>query len=141
VTEKKITSVLGLDYGVRRIGVASGQTITSTSTPLTTLSQVNGSPDWAELKQLVKKWKPGALIVGIPYHLDGSESEMTRTAKQFCAQLEQQFSIPVYPVDETLSSREAEEALKKNIKIGKHNKHEVDKMAAAIIVQSWLDQQ
>lgn len=141
MTANKITSVLGLDYGTSRIGVATGQTITGTSTPLTTLKQLNGLPDWAGLRQLVEKWNPGALIVGMPYHVDGSESDMTRTVRDFCAQLEQQFPIPVYPVNETLSSREAEERLKKNIKIGKHNKHEVDKMAAAIIVQSWLDQQ
>ena len=66
---------------------------------------------------------------------------MTKTVNEFCSALENKFSQPVIKINETLSSQEAEEKLKKNTKIGKHNKQEIDKMAAAIIVQSWLDQQ
>ena len=140
MTAKPISKVLGFDYGASRIGVATGQTITGTSTPLTTLQNQNHCPDWARIQQLVAEWRPDALIVGLPFHVDGSESEMTRKARGFCNELEQHFALPVFQVDETLSSREAEQRLKKNIKLGQHNKHEVDKMAAAIIVQSWLDQ-
>jgi putative Holliday junction resolvase len=141
VTEHKITRVLGLDYGTKRIGVATGQTITHTASPVATLTQVNGSPDWDGIKEQIEQWSPDALIVGIPYHVDGKESDMTQKALNFSAELEQRFSIPVYRINETLSSHAAEEILKKNTKIGKHNKCEVDKIAAAIIVQSWLDQQ
>ena len=69
------------------------------------------------------------------------ESEMTKIVQNFCEELTKLFSIPLFQVNETLSSYEAEEKLKKNIKLGQHNKQEIDKMAAAIIVQSWLDQQ
>lgn len=140
MTEFQITTVLGFDYGAKRIGIATGQTITSTATPITTLTQVNGSPDWAGIQKLIEQWNPDALIVGVPYFLDGGKSEMTGTVQNFCDELENRFSKPVFRVNETLSSYEAEETLKKNMKIGKHNKQEVDKMAAAIIVQSWLDQ-
>jgi len=133
--------VLGLDYGTKRIGIATGQTITNTASPVTTLTQVNGLPDWDGIEQQIQQWSPDALIVGIPYHTDGTESEMTKSALAFSNELEHRFSIPIYRVDETLSSYAAEEILKKNTKIGKHNKHEVDKMAAAVIVQSWLNQQ
>lgn len=140
-TTTPIITVLGFDYGTRRIGIASGQTITSTATPITTLTAVDSSPDWDGIQQLIKQWNPDALIVGIPYFLDGKESEMTKTVQNFCDELEKRFNKSVLKVNETLSSYEAEQALKKKLKIGKHNKQEIDKMAAAIIVQSWLDQQ
>ncbi len=140
MTNPQITTVLGFDYGAKRIGISTGQTITGTATPVTTLTAVNNSPDWGNIQKLIKQWNPDALIVGIPYYLDGKESEMTKTVRGFCEQLEKRFDKPVYQVNETLSSYEAEQALKKNMKIGKHNKQEIDKMAAAVIVQSWLDQ-
>ena len=132
--------MLGFDYGTRRIGIATGQTITSTATPVTTLTSINSSPDWDGIHKLIKQWNPDALIVGMPYFLDGKESEMTKTVQNFCDELEKRFDKSVLKVNETLSSYEAEQALKKKLKIGKHNKQEIDKMAAAIIVQSWLDQ-
>lgn len=141
MTGSQITSVLGFDYGAKRIGVATGQTITRTATPITTLNAVHGSPDWAGIEALIEQWKPDVLIVGMPYFIDGTESEMTKTVQHFCNELEKRFNKSVLSVNETLSSYEAEEALKKNMKISKHNKQEIDKMAAAIIVQSWLDQQ
>lgn len=137
----KITTVLGLDYGTKRIGIATGQTITHTAAPITTLTQINGSPDWNGIEQQIEQWSPDALIVGIPYHLDGKKSEMTKKALNFSEELEQRFSLPVYRIDETLSSHAAEDILRKNTKISQHNKHEVDKIAAAVIVQSWLNQQ
>jgi len=136
-----ITTVLGIDYGLKRIGIASGQTITSSASPITTLNRINGLTDWDALEQLISQWKPQALIVGMPYYLDGKENDMTKAVEAFCLELEQRFAIPIFKINEALSSYEAEEMLKKNTKIGKHNKHEIDKMAAAIIVQNWLDQQ
>ncbi|MDH5610932.1 MAG: Holliday junction resolvase RuvX [Gammaproteobacteria bacterium] len=137
----RITSVIGFDYGLKRIGIATGQTITNSATPITTLNQINGSPDWPALEQLINQWKPQALIVGMPYYLDGKENDMTKSVEAFCLELEQRFTLPVFKINEALSSYEAETMLKKNTKIGKHNKHEIDKMAAAIIVQNWLNQQ
>ena len=137
----KITSVLGFDYGKKRIGIATGQTITHSATPCTTLNQVDGNPDWQAIETEIKQWKPQALIVGMPYHTDGSENKMTAAARHFCYELEKRFKLPVFQVDEALSSQQAEEFLKQDIKINKQNKHEIDRIAAAIIVQRWLDQQ
>ncbi len=134
-----IKSVLGFDFGLKRIGIATGQTITNTASPLTTIQSVNDKPDWDSIEKHIKQWKPDALIVGLPTMLDGSETEITRAAKKFSRELQQRFSLPVYLVDENLSSYAAEEQLKQDMKISKHNKHEIDKMAAAIIVQSWLN--
>jgi putative holliday junction resolvase len=136
-----IRAVLGFDYGLQRIGLATGQTITGTANPLTTLKSVQHAPDWAAIESSISQWRPDALIVGIPRHMDGSESDMTRAAEKFCRQLEQRFGLPVHRVDESLTSFEAEDRLRQKYKLGQHNKHEIDKIAAAIIVQSWLDQQ
>ena len=136
----RIRAILGFDYGRQRIGLATGQTITGTANPLTTLTSVHRQPDWSGIESQLSRWRPDALIVGIPRHMDGSESDMTRAAEKFCRQLEQRFGLPVYRVDESLTSFEAESRLKQGTKLGQHNKHEIDKIAAAIIVQSWLDQ-
>ncbi len=136
-----IRSVLGFDFGLKRIGLATGQTVTGTATPLTTLQAVNQSPDWKRIEQHIQQWKPDALIVGIPYLLDGGETDITRAARNFARKLERRFGLPVYTIDESLSSFEAEQQLGQSTKLDKHNKHEIDKMAAAIIVQSWLDSQ
>jgi len=137
----KITSVLGFDYGKKRIGIATGQTITGTATPCITLNQIDGNPDWDAILSEIKQWKPQALIVGMPYHTDGSENKMTAAARQFAYELEKRFKLPVIEINEALSSQHAEEILKQAMKITKQNKHEIDRMAAAIIVQRWLDQQ
>jgi putative Holliday junction resolvase len=137
---KDITSVLGFDYGKKRIGLATGQTITYTATPCITLNQLDGNPDWLAIDKEIKKWKPQVLIVGMPYHTDGSENKMTAAVRQFAYELEKRFKLPVMEVNEALSSQQAEEILKNTIKINKQNKHEIDRIAAAIIVQRWLDQ-
>jgi len=141
MTNPRVRCVIGFDFGLKRIGLATGQTITGTASPLVTLQATNQAPDWKSIAAQIKQWKPDALIVGIPYLLDGGESDITRAARNFCRQLEQRFQLPVYTIDESLSSYAAEQQLKQDIKIAKHNKHEIDKMAAALIVQSWLNSQ
>ena len=130
--------VLGFDFGEKRIGVASGQSITCSSNPITTLTSLNNKPDWAAIQLLISEWKPDALIVGLPFYLDGSKSEMTERAEKFSRQLEGRFHLPVYTHNEALSSFEAEQFLQSKKK--QHNKQDIDKIAAAIIVQSWLEQ-
>ena len=141
MSNSPVRSVIGFDFGLKRIGLATGQTVTGTATPLITLQAVNHSPDWESIAMHIRRWNPDALIVGIPYQLDGGESDLTRAARNFSKSLEQRFKLPVFTIDESLSSAEAEERLKRDMKIAKHNKHEIDKMAAAIIVQSWLNSQ
>ncbi len=133
-----IRQVLGFDYGEKRIGVASGQSITGSSNPITTLSSVNNKPDWLSIEKLINEWRPDALIVGLPFYLDGSKSDMTRRAEKFSRQLEGRFHLPVYTLNEALSSFEAEQFLHNKKK--QHDKQDIDKIAAAIIVQSWLEQ-
>ncbi len=135
-----IQSVLGFDYGERRIGIATGQTITASATPLTTLKCINQKPDWVAIEKLITQWQPDALIVGLPLYLDGNSSDMTAKAERFARQLEGRFHLPVFTINESLTSFEAEQQLQQHKKIDQHNKEEIDKMAAAIIVQNWLEQ-
>ncbi|MDQ1362469.1 MAG: putative pre6S rRNA nuclease [Pseudomonadota bacterium] len=131
---------LGFDFGERRIGVATGQTITRSASPLITLKAVDNHPDWISIEKLITEWKPAALVVGIPAHLDGSASDMSKKAERFCRQLEGRFHLPVHRINESLTSFEAEQHLREKKKSTQHNKQEIDRMAAAIILQSWLDQ-
>lgn len=140
-TNKTINTVLGFDYGNKRIGLATGQTITNSASPCKTINQIGGNPDWQAIEHEIQQWKPQALIVGMPYHTDGSENKMTETVQHFCYELEKRFKLPIIEVNEALSSQQAEEILKESIKINKQNKHEIDRIAAAIIVQRWLNEQ
>lgn len=132
--------LLSFDYGERRIGVATGQTITRSASPLTTLHAVDNHPDWVGIEKLLAQWKPDALVVGIPTYLDGSASDTTKKAERFCRQLEGRFQLPVHRINESLTSFEAEQQMREKKQSTQHNKQEIDRMAAAIILQSWLDQ-
>ena len=139
--DKTIQTVLGFDYGAKRIGIAVGQTLTASATPLLTLTNVNNKPDWQSIEKLLHEWNPEALVVGLPYLLDGKPSDMTLRADKFSRRLHGRFGLPVFTISETLSSFEAEDQLKQNKKIDKQNKHEIDKLAAALITETWLQQQ
>jgi putative Holliday junction resolvase len=133
--------ILGFDYGEQRIGVAVGQRITGTATPLTTLTSRDRKPDWDAISDLIQEWQPEALVVGMPYHLDGSESAMSERINKFCRQLNGRYGIPVHQVDERLSSAEAEQNLKLQRQQGRRkkiNKQEIDQLAAAVQLESWL---
>lgn len=130
--------VLGFDYGKKRIGVAVGQTITATASPLMTLKAENGAPRWEEIQKLIEQWHPGAFIVGLPYHLTGEEHEITVAARRFGNRLNGRFSLPVFFIDERLTSLEAEAALRENSRRIKPG--EIDAQAAKIITESWLQQ-
>ena len=129
-------TLLGFDYGRKRIGVAVGQQVTQSATALTTVSARDGKPDWPAITRLIEEWKPDALVVGIPYHMDGSEQDMTRAAQRFCRQLEGRYNLPVHPADERLSSYIVESALPGP---GKTDQT-IDLLSAQVILQDWLQQ-
>ena len=83
--------VLGFDFGTRRIGVASGQAVTATASPLAPVPARDGIPAWEQLDALVAEWRPDALIVGLPLNMDDSESELSRLARKFGRRLGARF--------------------------------------------------
>jgi putative Holliday junction resolvase len=130
--------VLGFDFGTKRIGVAVGQELTGTARALETLTSPNGGPDWAGISRLIETWQPDALVLGLPLNLDGSDHEVTRLVRRFGNRLRGRYNLPVHTIDERLSSAEAEAMLAEK---GHFEKEDVDKVAAQVILQSWLEQQ
>jgi putative Holliday junction resolvase len=120
-------TVLAFDFGLKHIGVASGQTITRTAAPLTTFDARDGRPDWEAVGKLVKEWRPVRLVVGLPLNMDGTESEMSERARRFAARLEAHTSVPVDMADERLTSRAVRDS------------DQPHAAAAALIAETWLN--
>lgn len=138
------TTLLGFDYGLRRIGVAVGQPVTGTASPLPALHARDGAPDWSAITRLVEEWQPAAIVVGVPYNMDDSRQEMTDRAERFSRQLHGRLKIPVHQVDERLSSREAEDRLRtarQQGRRGRITKAEIDSAAACVLLETWLNSQ
>ncbi|CAK0751756.1 putative pre-16S rRNA nuclease [Gammaproteobacteria bacterium] len=126
--------VLGFDFGMRRIGVAVGQTVTRSASPLKTLHCIRGNPDWSEVSQIVFDWKPDALVVGLPIPADNTETSLLKAVRQFVQKLTDRYPLPVHTVNEFLSSWEAELTI-----LDRRSKQETDPVAAQIILQTWLN--
>ncbi|MEM6985294.1 MAG: Holliday junction resolvase RuvX [Pseudomonadota bacterium] len=134
-------TLLGFDYGERRIGVAVGHTETGLANPLTTVFNKADGTHWPALLDLVHTWKPSALVVGVPTHMDGTATSMTRRALAFCAALTERCALPIHQADERTTSRDAENIIKANRKQGRRRAHkgDSDKIAAALILQRWME--
>lgn len=135
-------TVLGFDYGLRRIGTAVGQTLTATATAGVTITANHGKPDWQAISQLIDEWQPTALIVGLPLNMDDSEQQLTAAAKRFGNRLHGRYQLPVYYADERLTSKEAAHQLKfspHSVKKRKLKRSDVDNLAAKLIIETWFD--
>lgn len=126
---------MGFDFGTQSIGIAVGQEITRTATALKPLPAKDGTPNWDNLTQIVKEWQPSRFIVGMPFNMDGSDSELCKRAARFGGRLQGRFGISWVGVDERLSSFEVKSALKES---GKKLKGPIDSLAAKLILESWL---
>ena len=125
---------LGFDFGMRRIGVATGQTQTQNASPLTQLSARDGIPQWQDLDKLMQEWQPVGLVVGIPLNMDDTPQPITFCARRFRNRLLARYHCPVYDVDERLSTREARDIAYQR---GQH-KQRSDAIAAQLILSTWL---
>ncbi|HEY1992471.1 MAG TPA: Holliday junction resolvase RuvX [Gammaproteobacteria bacterium] len=134
-------TALGFDFGLKRIGVAVGQTVTRSASPLGTAAVRGGEPDWGAIGRMVAEWRPAALVVGLPYNMDLSEQEMTGHARRFAEGLAARFPLPVHTVDERLSSKEAEAQLKERRQQGRRriSREDIDGAAACVILESWFN--
>ena len=129
---------LGFDFGYKRIGVAVGQALTGSASPLSTLDAKLGVPNWEAVQKVLNQWKPLALIVGLPTCIDDSEQYTTSAAKGFARQLRKRFALSVHLVDERLSTVEARAHLFAKGGYRKIKNSEVDSIAACIILEQWL---
>ena len=133
------TTAIGFDYGLRQIGVAIGNRELGTCQPLTVIRARDGAPDWEAVGRCLEEWQPGIAIVGQPLNMDGTKSEMSHRAQRFARQLEGRYQLAVDMVDERLSSREAKEQAREKGHRGDYKRDPIDADAAAIILQSWLN--
>jgi putative Holliday junction resolvase len=132
--------LLGFDFGMKRIGYAVGQTVTQTARPLGVLKAELGTPQWEAVAALVKTWHPDAFVVGIPLNMDGTEQLLTQKARHFADTLQQRFKLPVYGMDERLTSVEAKARLFESGGYKLLQTTSVDSVAAQLILQNWLEQ-
>lgn len=137
-----VDTVLGFDFGTKRIGIALGNTLLGTARPLTVLPTRDGAPDWEKITQLVREWAPQRLVVGLPLNMDGSDSDSTIRARSFARKLAGRLVLPVDTVDERLTSFAARSALTQaESGHGQTGKPDVvDALAATLIVEQWLAQ-
>jgi len=139
-------TLLAFDFGLRQIGVACGQTLTSAAKGLCIVKASDGIPNWDTLGALINEWKPNLLLVGLPLNMDDSESDLSHLARKFARRLHGRFSIETLMVDERLTSRDIKASLREeNISASGKRKRkrtdlsQIDHLAAALILQSWLD--
>lgn len=130
-----MSTLLGFDYGTHKIGIAVGQTVTESASPLTTLGNPKGKPDWARIGQIIDEWTPQALVVGHPFEMTDREANNAEGAKRFSRQLHGRFHLPVHLVDERLTTREAWSELGAK---AAQDPTRVDAYAAKLILETWL---
>jgi len=142
-TPDAVRVALAFDFGLRRIGVAVGDTLTRSAAARGIVPMRTAGPDWPLIDRLVGDSAPHVLVVGKPYNVHGDDSEMTTHARRFAAQLAARYSLPVELVDERYSSIEATEGLKAQRASGARRrrlrKEDVDSAAAVVILRRWLE--
>jgi putative Holliday junction resolvase len=133
-------TILAFDYGRRRIGVAVGQTITASASPLGVVNNDYSGPDQEKIASLIKEWRPNRLIVGMPTHADGAKSDMQNYVNQFIETLAV-FELKIDTVDERFTSIDAEAQLKEARAAGTRGritKESIDSAAAVLIAERYL---
>ncbi|MBK6982606.1 MAG: Holliday junction resolvase RuvX [Betaproteobacteria bacterium] len=132
-------TLLGFDFGERRLGVAVGETETRLAHPVAAIAQESTQARLAAIERLVAEWRPAGFVVGLPHHADGGDHEVARLASKFARRLQARFGLPVAFVDETLTSVEAGARIREAGGVAR-GKGEIDAHAAAVILQSYLDE-
>ncbi len=140
---KPVEAVLAFDFGLRRIGIAAGDTLTCTAAPRPAALVGSAGPDWSAIAREVDGLKPRRLIVGAPYNVDGTPGALAPAARRFANELERRFELPVSMVDERWSSLEAGAALKarradSDGRRRRIRREDLDSAAAAVILERWL---
>ena len=134
-------TVLAFDFGTKSIGVAGGQEVTGTASPLAALKARDGIPDWQQIAALYEEWQPHLVVVGLPLNMDGSEQEMTQRAKKFANRLHGRFKVAVETCDERLTTTDAKSMLFELGGYKKLTKDKIDSVSACVIFTSWIESQ
>lgn len=133
-------TILAFDFGLRRIGVAVGQDVTGSASPLGVVANRAAGPDHDAIAALIKEWQPTGLVVGMPSHTDGSQSELQKPVQTFIDEL-RRYGLIIDTVDERYTSLEAAEVLKGSRAAGSRgriSREMVDAAAAVFIAERYL---
>jgi len=133
---------IGIDFGLKRIGLAKGSTQLGSAEPLCVMRNINGSPEWHTLDEVVNEWQPVGIVIGLPLDADGEIQEITQVAKGFGKRCKARYTLPLAWMDERYSSIQASETLAKLRRSGQRakrtRKEDVDTLAAALILERWF---
>jgi len=135
---KKANVILGIDFGLSKIGIAIGQMITKTAQPIAILKASKGVPEWSVLQKLIDEWGVDTIVIGLPLNMDGTEQPITKKAKTFGEAIKKRFELPLYFSDERLTSVSAREFMHTHIK-GQARFANADGVSAKLIVESWMN--
>ena len=124
---RAVRSFLAFDYGTKRVGVATGNTLLKLTQPLRTLA-LEGDARFRAIEALIKEWTPDALVIGVPFHPDGAAHDNTARARKFGRQLHGRFRLPVHEVDERYTTVDVEAA----------GARDADSAAAALILEQFF---
>ena len=133
-------TILAFDFGLRRIGVAVGQSVTASASPVGVVANGDSGPDFAAIGKLIDEWRPARLVVGMPLHADGQPGDMQAHVETFVKELGR-YGLPVATIDERYTSLEAEQALKQaraSGSRGRISKDAIDSAAAVFIAERFL---
>ncbi len=133
-------TVLCFDLGLKKTGVASGELEIGVAHPLTTIKADSRPARFSAIDKLITEWHPGLLVVGLPLYPDGSEHEMTRAARNFAAELEARYALPVFLHDERYTSAVVEDEMRADGHGMAKSRHSVDALAAQLILQGFFDE-
>lgn len=131
---------LAIDYGIKRVGIAVSDMDGSFAFPRCTLKRETKAAFWEEFLNLLEKEQPGAIVIGLPFHVDGTECTTTRQVRNFAESLKRRTDLPLYWMNEVLSSNDAEQRLYEQGLGFAKVKEIVDQHAAAVILESFLAQ-
>lgn len=132
---------LGFDFGTKSIGVAVGQEVTGTASPLPALKATDGIPNWDKVEAVYQEWKPHLVVVGLPLNMDGTTQQVTFAAKKFANRLFAKYKVPVETSDERLTTADAKARLFELGGYKKLQKDKIDSVSACLIVESWMERQ
>ena len=123
--------IMGFDFGTSKIGLAVGQKLTATASPLGKVGAKNGKPDWQQMDSIIKDWEPSLFVVGLPLNMDDSRGDIAEAAERFARRLQGRYNVPFELIDERLTTFEARG----------HQPKDIDATAACLILESWLSNQ
>ncbi|ACR67526.1 Holliday junction resolvase RuvX [Edwardsiella ictaluri] len=134
-------TILAFDFGTRSIGCAIGQELTGSARPLQSFKANDGVPDWQQIEKVLREWQPDLVVVGLPLNMDGSEQPLTQQARKFANRLHGRFGVQIALQDERLSTVEARAHLFAGGGYRALEKGRVDAASAALILESWFENQ